>query len=445
MAYTVMKTTGDFNLYGQGAGRHPTIISPDGTVFLPVVPFLHARVKYTDRAHGSIMDDSYILCGWLNYLYKLKVDWTRPSDNLIQRYASFQRRKKIKKARIQTCADLIFNFYWAAQFSFGLIEGIVQDPAITSDQTQYPVTATFSKNGKPRGRFALTTIPKGRRRPTPIPEQTEQILDFLLDHKNIERGHCRWLCASLMGQAGLRVEGVANLTLPIIADGLKADGIHRDGKAYNLSEVSKCPATQREIIVKIEALLKRGRKKIYVDPIEKSKERKAGIPLTLLENILHYIWSMRYLLVCEKNAEQALFISLKGGKALKKKSIGNLVSGAFKALEIPGSAHRLRAAFVENVVRGCYLRQRAAHGQGWDRDSVLLEAAEALGHSDTSSLVYYLNRILRELNMVDGEPILVTALEELETLRSLVDAVNSGNSKVIGQLREIEQQLLFAA
>jgi len=445
MTYTVSKTTGDFTLDGMSAGRHPAIICPDGRVFLPTVAFFHSRLKFNSRVTGSITDDAYILCGWLNFLHKSKLSWTRPTDDIIQRYAMYQRRRGIKKARVQTCANLIFNFYWSAQFTFGLIQGVVQDPRNTSDQTTFPVTATLSSTGKPHGRFRFTTIPKGRRRPTPLPEQTEQILEALLDQNNVERGHCRWLCASLMSQAGLRVEGVANLTLPAIADGLKREGIRRGGEAYNLALVSSCPSDQRQIISGLENLLSHHRKNIYVHLVEKSKERKVGLPIPLVENILHYIWSMRHALLDGNSSVDSLFISLKTGEGLKKKSIGNIVSGTFKQLNIPGSAHRLRAAFAENVVRDCYLRQRAAHGTGWDRDSVLLEAAEALGHADTGSLIYYLNRILRELNMVDGEPILVTALSEIEMLRTIVEAVNSGNANVIEQLKEIEQKLLFAA
>lgn len=445
MIFTVARNSDDFTLDGCKASRLPAIIAPNGEVFLPVVPFIRQRLSASGRAVGSLEDDSYILCGWLNYLRKLKVKWDQPSDRLIEKYAAFQQRKGIKKARVQTCADLIFSFYWAAQFSFGLVADLVQDPAVTSDGTRFPLTARISRKGRPKGSFSFSTIPKGRRRPTPTPEQAEQVLDHLLDHEDIERSHCRWLCGALMRDAGLRVEGVAGMTLKALAAGMKAEGIHQNGEPYDLSDLSADALRQGEIIAEIENLINRHRTNLHFDLIEKSRLRTVRLPLTLLENILHYIWSMRSALVVDGEKSDALFLSLKGGKGLKKKSIGNLVSGAFKALDVPGSAHRLRAAFAENVVRDCYLRQRAVHGAGWDRDSVLLEAAEALGHSTTGSLTYYLNRILRELNVVDGEPILVTAREEIPMLKSLIEAVNSGNQNVIDQLREIDRQLLVAA
>jgi hypothetical protein len=176
------------------------------------------------------------------------------------------------------------------------------------------------------------------------------------------------------------------------------------------------------------------------------------VPLDLFEHLLFYIWSARAELVAtlfrrrrNYKAHDALFLSLKTGKGLKRKSIGNLVNATFIKLHIPGSAHRLRAAFAESVVRDCYLRARGAHGNVWDRNAVLLEAAEALGHKSTRSLRYYLNRIIREFEIVQGEAILLTSPSHAEVLRKLVSAVNNDDVAVVMDLYAIHAKHKLAS
>lgn len=86
-------------------------------------------------------------------------------------------------------------------------------------------------------------------------------------------------------------------------------------------------------------------------------------------------------------------------------------------------------------MRECYLRARGAHGVAGDRNAVLLEAAEALGHKSTRSLKSYLNRIMRELELIQGDPVLVTSPSAVEDVRAMVSLINSGNIHFANEMR----------
>jgi hypothetical protein len=221
-----------------------------------------------------------------------------------------------------------------------------------------------------------------------------------------------------MHRAGLRRAGVAAITLPILAAGLAREGIWevKTRVSYDLEAVSRDGAKQQTILTQLSSLAETQREKVFVQITEKRRRtRDVGIPIELFQHLLVYIWTERKALMERLSRRKAhkgsdsLFCSLKTGTGLNAKSIGNLINNVFRLLKISGSAHRLRAAYAENVVRDAYLRARSIHGRACDANSVPLEAAEALGHKRTQTLRPYLHRILRENNLTKGEPILVSS------------------------------------
>lgn len=443
--FTVYQAGADFVLDGKPAPDHPMLLHPRGMIFLPISDYLYERSVNQNAADGSILDEAYILCAWLNHLHAQGLSWKDADDDQIKSHAHALLDRGVKDKRVQRCVDVTFRFYWLAQNHLGLVKNLVEDPATGKIGSQYPISVHQSKEGMPQCRFQFTTLAEGPGRPTPEEPEVERILDQLLDRANVERATCFWLSASLMYRAGLREQGVAALTLNAIAKALKEEGIHANGRAYSLHATAREPDVQDRILSELGKLGLRGRSKLFVRVTEKRRRtRDVGVPLDLFEHLLFYIWTARAELVATLYAKRrrykvcdALFLSLKTGCGLRKKSIGNLINATFKKLDIPGSAHRLRAAFAENVVRNCYLRARATHGSAWDRNAVLLEAAEALGHKSTRSLGHYLNRIMRELELVEGEPVLVTSPSDVEDVRAMVSFINSGNIHFANEMRAL--------
>lgn len=441
--FTVYRLSADFVLDGKPAPEHPMVLHPRRVIFLPISDYLYERSVNQRAADGSILDEAYILCAWLNHLYMQGLSWKNADDGQIRSHAHAMLGRGVKDRRVQRCVNVIFQFYWLAQNRLGLVKDILEDPASGKIGPQYPISVYHGKNGMPQGRFQFTTLEEGPGRPTPEGPEVERILDQLLARENDERAACFWLSASLMHRAGLREQGVSALTLGAIAKTLKEEGIHVSGRAYSLHTISREPDLQNKILSEIGQLGLRGRSKLFIRVMEKRRRtRDVGVPLDLFEHLLFYIWTARTELVAAFYAKRrrykacdALFLSLKTGRGLQKKSIGNLINATFKKLQIPGSAHRLRAAFAESVVRECYLRARGAHGVAWDRNAVLLEAAEALGHKSTRSLKSYLNRIMRELELIQGDPVLVTSPSAVEDVRAMVSLINSGNIHFANEMR----------
>jgi hypothetical protein len=443
-SYSVHKAPSDFVLSGTNRPNHPYLLSPSNDIFLPTADYFAQRALFNSVAEGTLLDEAYILCGWLNSLHEIKRSWKDVSDRLILQYTQLLARRGANKARIQRSADLVFHFYWIIQNDLKLLNGVVNDPRhMTNDAVTTPVSAFISANGTVQGKFQFTTVPKGRRRPTPDSDQVESILDRLISRMNIERGQCYWLAASLMFQSGLRSEGVASVSLRVISAALAAEGIKTaSGANFDLSVTLTDYEAQDLILARIQRLKKAGRTKLFILVVEKSRPvRDVGIPIELFEQILIYVWSERPASILGKNCD-ALFLSQKTGEALTRTSLAAEIDKAFKALDVRGSPHRLRAAFAEKVVHECYLRARAQHGSGWDRDSVLLEAAEALGHASTRHLRHYLNRIIREENLIKGEPVIVTVPQEMGVVKRLVKAINEGDEDVARKLRAIVEELI---
>jgi len=443
--FTVYRTSTDFVLDGKPAPEHPMVLHPRHMIFLPISDYLYERSVNQRAADGSVLDEAYILCAWLNHLYMQGLSWKNADNDQIKSHAHAMLDRGAKDRRVQRCVNVIFQFYWIAQNRLGLIKDILENPDNGKIGPQYPISVYHGKNGIPQGLFQFTTLEEGPGRPTPEEPEVERILDHLLARENVERATCFWLSASLMHRAGLREQGVAALTLGAIATALKEEGIHLSGRAYSLQAISREPDLQNKILSELGQLGLRGRSKLFIRVTEKRRRtRDVGVSLDLFEHLLFYIWTARAELVATFYAKRrrykvcdALFLSLKTGCGLQKKSIGNLVNATFKTLQIPGSAHRLRAAFAESVVRECYLRARGAHGVAWDRHSVLLEAAEALGHKSTRNLRSYLNRIMRELELVQGDPVLVTSPSDVDDVRAMISLINSGNTHFANEMRSL--------
>lgn len=445
--HSVWRAGVDFVLDGKRTPGHPAVVDLDGRVVLPVADYLHRRAVRENVAGGTLLDEAYVLAAWLDFLAANGRDWSDASDRLITAHARDLEARGRGLARVQRCVGVVFRFYWEAQNRLGLVDGLVEDPQDGRTRRR-PISVVPSKSGVPQPCHRYVTIPEGPGRPTPDEPQVERILDHLLDRVDGERATCFWLAASLMCRAGLRREGVAGVTLTALARALLEAGIGDGRRPHDLQAAARNGTARSSILDGLSRLVSTGRTKVFLSVTEKGRRtRLAGVPVELVEHMLAYAWSERALLVSRLATRSrgyrppdALFLSLKTGRGLRETSIGNLVNGAFAALGIGGSAHRLRAAFAEGVVRDAYLRARAIHGGAWDEDAVLLEAAEALGHRSTRNLKPYLHRIMREIELVEGTPVVVTAASDVDLVRSMVDVINGGDSTLAARLRKILEE-----
>lgn len=416
----------------------PFVECDRGIPFLPFIDYIIERRQYKHLSIGTLNDEAYIICGWLNYLNLENRHWKSGSDSLIDSYKSCLLDKRLSKRRVQRIIDVIFSFYFICQSRLGRVSRIVEDPRLAPSSGTHPITSDLSKRGGLISSIRFATLPEGPGRPTPNSAQVEDILDALLEHGNEERAMCFWLLASLMYRAGLREQGAANFKISAFADALIAEGILKPNQRMSLVSFGSDPQQQSTLLRNMSDLEAAGRDNIYALVTEKGeKSRLAPIPIDLAQNILLYIWHYRRSISSNRSsmASDFVFISMKSGTCLNPKSIGNIIKTVFNKLGINGSAHRLRAAFAHQIIKRAYLRAKAAHGRNWDIGAVLLEAKESLGHRRDRSLRSYLNRVIVEVELAEGHPVIVNTRQHYREASAAIDLINSGDIIFLEQLR----------
>jgi hypothetical protein len=467
LRYTVLHASSDFELNGRKLPGYPIVLNHRGKVLLPIVDYLNERARFSNVAVGTLDNDAYALKDWFSYLYRRRKHWKRPSDDLLVEWATEQEQRRIGKRaidpegkrRIRTKIGVVFRFYYVAQSHLRLIRNVIEDPT-RGLRGEYPikvrVTVEKKKDQEPkirfRPRFHYSTVPSSRGgRPTPSEAEVAKVLDRTLDRTSDYAAATHWFCANWMALCGLRAGGVASLTTQALTDCLASEGIlvfNASQNRHDLTALTMSASTKLGIIDQLLDLKANNRRNLFVEVTEKnSVTRMAPVPIEFLIQNLEYIWDQRATFICQKEQRShshppdAMWLSMKTGKGLSAKAIANAVGAAFRASKVPGSGHRLRAHFAEEVVRDAYLRARAAHGRAWDVKMVLFLAAEALGHKDPSTLWPYLHRMMREDQLIEGEPVLVLNTENVAHIRALVDAVNADNKDAIRLVSDALREL----
>lgn len=413
---------------------------------MPTADYLSHLVESRNLSAGTVLGTARIIKDWFSFLAAKRVDWIDANNELVKRWATSQ-EKRARKRRIQRKVEVVFDFYRTVQSEFGWLDRVIGPQSALPNAWKFPLSfeiiTKMKKDGtsveKLRPSFHYPTLTKSRRRPTPTPEQVGQIKDKLLEIPTTERATFWWLSAGWMHDSGLRLEGVAGLTLEALSTALADEGIlGPSGKPWTLGSLARDHVAQDRIKLSISALREDCREYVLVRVTEKGgKARDVPLNLDTLEHNLDYVWGARDALVRDRfmrrssyEPSDALFLSYKTGKAFQPKSLGNALKLVFNALRIPGSAHRLRAFFASKITRKTYLRARAIHGRVLDQRSILLEAAEAMGHERPETLEPYVNDARREENSAPGEPVLITSSSDARLVRGLADRLDEPNSKI---------------
>ncbi|TBG66103.1 site-specific integrase [Rhizobium leguminosarum] len=284
-----------------------------------------------------------------------------------------------------------------------------------------PVTLPYREEQKQKIR---------KRRPTPNVEQAGEIIHSTQTEKDPNRRSTWFLIANLERFAGFRAVGCSSVRLSSIYASLGEEALFlRSGLAQKLKQATGDWKLQLEIKSLLAQISVHGRKYIPISIVEKGgNSRLAPVPIPLVVEILDYAWSEREAFIKKRQqrhpdyeAPDELFLSFKTGSALQNDSISNKLSSVFRKCKIPGSGHRLRATFCQEVVRDLYLRDRALNGRAWQPGVVIATAREMMGHLSVETLESYLNDIVNQENSYQGEPVLVRDLEDAAVIRGLSD------------------------
>lgn len=293
---------------------------------------------------------------------------------------------------------------------------------------------------------AQESRPKKTRK-TPTDAQTLTIIAKANSSDVSENRRETWfLIASLMRHSGLRAGGCSSLTVSSILEGFREEGEFRAIPECNsVLRRHYLPENRKLIRKALKSLAAQGRTYLFFVVTEKTGSREAPISIKLLEEILDYIWTTRAEFVQQRfkrrqrKVPDEVFLSYKN-TAFSQESISNKLGKIFKDCFVPGSGHKLRAAFCHAIVKDVYLRHRSIHGRAWQASMVLERARQLMGHKDIKTLQPYLDDVLAEEAELEGEPVLVRDSSDAADIRGISEALDEGNKAFQADLKAVMEK-----
>ncbi len=383
----IVGTTARCVLKGQSWAGVPTLLWPEG-IDEAASDWLRAVVVEFGTAPSSAHEYANILRPFLRFCRDRRRDWRSVDDDFLIMWREHQRRVEgVGIPRVNTCLKIVFAFYrWAEetrrlQFHVGIYSPDELPPSIS--ETRFAITAkrTFGKNrsGRIYGNWTtpltLSAPSAGSRmRHTPTEDEIQRLHRTLFDSMHGERNS---LLFSWMEEAGPRRAEVG-----------------RVGKSHLPTSGQLDDLIERDEPWLISVRRKGGNAK----PFEATPH--------LLIRTLQYIQYERRDIVARCQAEivgykepDEVFISGTTGMALHLDSVTALGRKAFRLAGIENaSPHRLRARFavrvIEELVEALSHDGAVLGSESLWFETILVKAAEKMGHAHPQSLRPYLTYVL---------------------------------------------------
>lgn len=444
---TVMLASKTFTLLRRPFQGFPIVRSGNGTVIEPIADYLRERALYKNYAVGSLQDEAYALCEWWNFLEARGIVWTQANDRSLLLWTQEQLARSVSQARITRKIHIVHTFYRTLQCTLHQIDKIIEDGSDPNRRWQInaDVVITVDRTGQKhmafRPRIRFSTVPKAvkGRRPTPSPDEVIKVLDQLADRDREYLGARDWLCASWMARVGLRRAGVASLTVQSLEHALQLEGMW-DSKSNRLEALATDTLGRLRLHERLQAYAEGGRENLFITVTEKGdKTRTTPVPIDFFLQNLEYVWDLRAAFVGRLPSQarhhgRALWLSMKGGRALSAKSIGDLVKNAFNTAGVAGSGHRLRASYATQLFLRRTLEAKSVFGDLWDPRIVLEEVAEVLGHERPETLRPYLNAALRMLSASAVQRHAQIDPIDASVFHRIVQRIESGDKRLAADL-----------
>lgn len=487
LAFKLLFASPDFMVNGRPAPEMPLILDASGELHRGAANYFIQRIGWEGWAKGTARVEAYAIKEWLEYLQGKDIPWNQPTDNLLAAWATDQGIRKIKARRIQEKIGYVFHFYRVLQ-RLGFVEGLTEDsfePEYNEDgsrrrlplASELVVIKTYNGRGtrqvyRSAVRYGDPEEIRGRKRYTPMEHEVEAIFDDLLG-KSAADEYARvrnFFCARVMAHMGLRRQGVEGMTTRALEVALAQVGIRvpafrpttADERGNllatgwkpwltGLDAIADMPIERDRILAGLTDVEKQHRRNLYITVVEKGrKSRDVPVPIRLLRAILvEWLWGQRKRFIDDRRRRHPhyvppseLWLSRKTGMGMTAAAIANEVKLAFNRQDIDASGHRLRAFFITELVRDLYLAARAAHGRMFDARNILDQAAEIAGHENPSSLEPYLDRVMKEENVLPGEPVLVEDPDDAAVLRAMAEVLNRGDGATAASIRKMLGMLL---
>lgn len=392
----IVKTDASCTIDGTAYPGIPTLIWPEGIDEVASDYLRYLVISYGAQT-SSAWEYAKILRIFLMFCREKGRRWDSVDDQLLTVWREHMRRAKRNTIqRINTSLLTVFGFYrWAEETGrirshVGIYDAVDTPP--DAPPRRFPISAAKyfvkSKRGRVYGGFTTTLTLRISRsnqgnRHTPTEEESRRIHEFAMDRRQGERNT---LIYSWAEETGLRRAEILSVRLSSLP-------------TYNqIDELTEEDASWR-----IELRRKRGGNWFV------------NVPTDLIRRTLEWVEFGRREIVAQCRAKLTayqdpdfVFISSTTGMPLHPDSLTTISRRDFAAAGVAkASLHRLRAKYCTDIIETLVDSILGRHPpqelhSGW-AETILVKAAEMMGHTSPISLKPYLNDIFnRKIRLADA-------------------------------------------
>lgn len=381
----VLKTDASCVIEGQAYPGIPTLVWPEG-IDQAASDWFRDLIRKADALPSSAYEYAKILRPFLRYCRAQDLDWRTVDDRILMRWRDRMLIQGAGISRVKSILQVIFQFYFWAERSGRLRYrvGVYSEDDLPEHMVgvTFPISAkrqlSKTRSGRSYERWVSTISVKGENqktspRHTPTEHEIRSLHEVVAQNRNSERDSLIFSWAEETGARRAEILRICKSSLPGLIE---------------LGEIIECD----EPCV-VEVLRKGGK----VLPLV--------VPPDLVIRTLDYIKIEREDIVSQfagtivGYAEpDEVFLSTSTGQVLHPDSVTAIGSRAFRRADIKrASLHRLRAKFavsiVESLVEAIFAGQAVGSVTNW-RETILVKAADMMGHAHPASLMPYLNFVL---------------------------------------------------
>lgn len=447
----IVSTDSSCKINGQVWPDIPTLVWPDG-IDVAASDWLRTIVVEYGLASSSAREYAKIIRPFLRFCRERKRAWHSVDDNfLIVWREHLHRTLKTSVNRVNAALKTIFAFYrWAEEkkrirFQVGIYA--VDELPVELQHTSFPISAkrNFSKgrHGRIFGSWTTTLTLSGakqesRMRHTPTESEIQELHKIAVERLQGERDSLMFSWAEEVGSRRAEFLRICKSHMPsadTIADLIENDEpwvimvTRKGGKTKPLT-------VPCDLIIRTQDFIEFGRSEI----VKRCQKEVVGY-----------------------REPDEVFLSSKTGLALHPDSVTSIGRQTFRQAGISkANVHRLRARFavrtIETLVDALFEDKFIGSESSWI-ETILIKAAEMMGHSDPRSLrpylTYVLNRRiqtadstkaeklasrLRQLSLQEGT--VVRRLAQYQGLQEAAKHIHAGReSEAATALRELADKL----
>ena len=447
----IINTTGECKIKGRAWRDIPTLVWPDG-IDETASDWLRALVIELGVATSSAHEYANILRPFLRFCRQQKRRWDTVDDSFLTIWREhLLGTQGISFGRVNTSLKTLFSFYrWAEErkiirFHVGIyVEADLPEPLAG---VSFPISAKRIFNEGKNGRVHSSwTTPLTLSNPsevasarhTPTENEIQELHQVAVEQRQGERDS---LMLSWAEETGARLTEILRI---------------RKSSLPNLDELAELIENDEPWVISIE---RKG-----------AKSKPLNVPPDLVVRTLDYIQFARREVVDLHLAEvvgyrepQEVFLSSSTGLVLHPDSVSAIGRRIFgKAGVSKSSIHRLRARYavrvIETLVDAIFDGKSIGSESSWI-ETILIKAAEMMGHASPRSLRPYLTYVLnRRIQASDSmkvaklevrlrqrkhlEGTLVRRLKENEQLHVIARHIQAGHkAKAASAARQLISDL----